>query len=148
MVVDSTAELKINAAKLLKTIVPYIDAKLASGNVLPALITLGSDQNLNVKYASIDAFGSVAQQVQALQQTGRSGGTLEAISKATGAHLGIASSVTSLFEEGGLLGKKEATENTTVAPLSPTLQGPEPPKAVAAAAEDNRFRRIMMGNFS
>jgi hypothetical protein len=61
MVVDSTAELKINAAKLLKTIVPYIDAKVASANVLPALITLGSDQNLNVKYASIDAFGSVAQ---------------------------------------------------------------------------------------
>lgn len=41
--------------------VPYIDAKVASANVLPALITLGSDQNLNVKYASIDAFGSVAQ---------------------------------------------------------------------------------------
>lgn len=29
--------------------------------VLPALVTLGSDQNLNVKYASIDAFGAVAQ---------------------------------------------------------------------------------------
>jgi hypothetical protein len=28
---------------------------------LPALVTLGSDQNLNVKYASIDAFGAVAQ---------------------------------------------------------------------------------------
>ena len=41
--------------------VPYIDAKVASSNVLPALITLGSDQNLNVKYGSIDAFGSVAQ---------------------------------------------------------------------------------------
>ncbi|KAG2311214.1 hypothetical protein Bca52824_022771 [Brassica carinata] len=41
--------------------VPYIDAKVASANVLPALITLGSDQNLNVKFASIDAFGSVAQ---------------------------------------------------------------------------------------
>ncbi|WZZ91124.1 hypothetical protein YC2023_119703 [Brassica napus] len=52
MVVDSTAELKINAAKLLKTIVPYIDAKLASGNVLPALNTLGSDKNLNVNPSS------------------------------------------------------------------------------------------------
>ena len=41
--------------------VPYIDAKVASTHVLPALITLGSDQNLNVKYASIDAFGAVAQ---------------------------------------------------------------------------------------
>lgn len=28
---------------------------------MPALVTLGSDQNLNVKYASIDAFGAVAQ---------------------------------------------------------------------------------------
>ncbi|KAG2238803.1 hypothetical protein Bca52824_091974 [Brassica carinata] len=264
MVVDSTAELKINAAKLLKTIVPYIDAKVASANVLPALITLGSDQNLNVKYASIDAFGSVAQHfkvdmivdkilvqmdafledgsheaiiavirallvaiphtterlrdyllskifqlsaspssstdvtrrreranafceaIRALDATDlsqtsvreylipaiqnllkdpdaldpahkealeitmkeRSGGTLEAFSKAMGAHLGIASSVTSLFGEGGLLGKKEATETTTVAPSSPTLQGPDSPKAVAAPIEDNRFKRIMRGNFT
>jgi len=41
--------------------VPYIDAKVASTHVLPALVTLGSDQNLNVKYASIDVFGAVAQ---------------------------------------------------------------------------------------
>ena len=40
---------------------PYIDAKVASTHVLPALITLGSDPNLNVKYASIEAFGAVAQ---------------------------------------------------------------------------------------
>ncbi|XP_010453777.1 PREDICTED: lisH domain and HEAT repeat-containing protein KIAA1468 homolog [Camelina sativa] len=264
MVVDSTAELKINAAKLLKTIVPYIDAKVASANVLPALITLGSDQNLNVKYASIDAFGSVAQHfkvdmivdkilvqmdafledgsheaiiavirallvaiphtterlrdyllskilqlsaspssstdvnrrreranafceaIRALDATDlsqtsvreyllpaiqnllkdpdaldpahkealeiimkeRSGGTFEAISKAMGAHLGIASSVTSLFGEGGLLGKKEAMETTAIAPSSPTLQGPESPKVTAAATEDTRFRRIMKGNFT
>lgn len=38
-----------------------MDAKLTSTHVLPALVTLGSDQNLNVKYASIDAFGAVAQ---------------------------------------------------------------------------------------
>ncbi|XLU55112.1 hypothetical protein S245_049760, partial [Arachis hypogaea] len=44
--------------------VPYIDAKVASTHVLPALITLGSDQNLNVKYASIDAFGAVAQHLK------------------------------------------------------------------------------------
>lgn len=78
----------------------------------------------------------------------RSGGTFEAISKAMGAHLGIASSVTSLFGEGGLLGKKEATETTVVAPSSPTIQGPESPKPVAAATEDTRFRRIMRGNFT
>lgn len=35
--------------------------KVASSHVLPALVTLGSDQNLNVKYASIEAFGAVAQ---------------------------------------------------------------------------------------
>lgn len=43
------------------TQVPYIDVKVASTHILPALITLGSDQNLKVKYASIDAFGAVAQ---------------------------------------------------------------------------------------
>ncbi|KAL0381412.1 UNVERIFIED_CONTAM: RAB11-binding protein RELCH [Sesamum angustifolium] len=43
------------------TKVPYIDAKVASIHVVPALVTLGSEQNLNVKYASIDAFGAVAQ---------------------------------------------------------------------------------------
>lgn len=36
--------------------------KVASTHVLPALVTLGSDQNLSVKYASIEAFGAVAQQ--------------------------------------------------------------------------------------
>ncbi|CAL0318874.1 unnamed protein product [Lupinus luteus] len=61
MVVSSNVNMKINAAKLLKVIVPHIDAKVASTHVLPALITLGSDQNMYVKYASIDAFGSVAQ---------------------------------------------------------------------------------------
>lgn len=29
-------------------------------HVLPALVTLGFDLNLNVKYASIEAFGAVA----------------------------------------------------------------------------------------
>lgn len=61
MVVSSNMDLKINAAKLLKVIVPYIDAKVASSHVLPALVTLGSEPNLHVLYASIDAFGTVAQ---------------------------------------------------------------------------------------
>ncbi|KAL5571309.1 hypothetical protein UlMin_020906, partial [Ulmus minor] len=61
MVVSSNINMKINAAHLLKVIVPYIDAKVASTHILPALVTLGSDPNLNVKYASIDAFGPVAQ---------------------------------------------------------------------------------------
>ncbi|XP_047954167.1 RAB11-binding protein RELCH [Salvia hispanica] len=61
MIASSDEMLKISAANILKVIVPYIDEKVASANVLPALVTLGSDQNLNVKYASIDAFGAVAQ---------------------------------------------------------------------------------------
>ncbi|CAK9150667.1 unnamed protein product [Ilex paraguariensis] len=61
MVVSSNIDMKIGAANLLKVIVPYIDAKVASTHVLPALVTLGSDQNLIVKYASIAAFGAVAQ---------------------------------------------------------------------------------------
>nr|CAD1834951.1 unnamed protein product [Ananas comosus var. bracteatus] len=61
MVVSSNVNMKTNAAILLKVLVPYIDVKMASTHVLPALVTLGSDQNLNVKYASIDAFGAVAQ---------------------------------------------------------------------------------------
>lgn len=62
MVVSSEINMKATAANIFKVIVPCIDAKVASTHVLPALVTLGSDQNLNVKYASIDAFGAVAQQ--------------------------------------------------------------------------------------
>ncbi|KAK8289583.1 hypothetical protein V6Z12_D07G200900 [Gossypium hirsutum] len=253
MVVSSNIEMKISAANILKIIVPYIDAKVASTHVLPALITLGSDQNLNVKYASIDAFGAVAQHfkndmivdkirvqmdafledgsleatiavvrslvvavphtterlrdyllskifqltntpvsstdvmrrqqranafceaIRALDATDlsansirdfllptiqnllkdpdaldpahkealeiilkeRSGGTFEALSKVVGAHLGIASSVTSFFGESGLLGKKEITELPTE-PVE-ALQSAASP----AAAEDTRFMRIM-----
>ncbi|MBA0605444.1 hypothetical protein Godav_018023 [Gossypium davidsonii] len=227
MVVSSNIEMKISAANILKVIVPYIDAKVASTHVLPALITLGSDQNLNVKYASIDAFGAVAQHfkndmivdkirvqmdafledgsleatiavvrslvranafceaIRALDAAGllvlftgdtdlsansirdfllptiqnllkdpdaldpahkealeiilkeRSGGTFEALSKVVGAHLGIASSVTSFFGESGLLGKKEITELPTE-PVE-ALQSAASP----AAAEDTRFMRIM-----
>lgn len=256
MVVSSNMSMKITAAQLLKVIVPYIDAKAASTHVLPALVTLGSDQNLNVKYASIDAFGAVAQHfknemivdkirvqmdafledgsheatiaviralviavphtierlrdyllskifqltampnvakdlmrrreradafceaIRALDATDlpansvrdfflpaiqnllkdldaldpahkealeiimkeRSGGTFETISKVMGAHLGLPSSVSNFFGEGGLLGKKEATESPTEAAVSP--------KAATPPAEDTRFRRIMLGNFS
>ncbi|CAD6231318.1 unnamed protein product [Miscanthus lutarioriparius] len=61
MVVSSDTCLKINAAALLRALVPYTDVKVASTHILPPLVTLGSDQNLKVKYASIDAFGAVAQ---------------------------------------------------------------------------------------
>ncbi len=76
----------------------------------------------------------------------RSGGTLEASSKVVGAHLGTASSVTSFFGEGGLLGKKEISE-----PLPPPPELVESSSTVTlpvSPAEDTRFRRIMRGNFT
>jgi len=71
----------------------------------------------------------------------RSGGTFETISKVMGAHIGLPSSVTSFFGEGGLLGKKETADLSSEATVSPKAASPSP-------VEDTRFRRIMMGNFS
>ncbi|CAI0547600.1 unnamed protein product [Linum tenue] len=262
MVVSSSVDMKINAANLLKVIVPYIDTKVASTHVVPALVTLGSDQNQNVKYVSIESFGAVAQHfkndlivdkirvqmdafldegsheatiaviralsvavphtterlrdyilifshfsavptspsditrrgeranafceaIRALDATDlsvnsvreyllpaiqnmlkdpealdpahkealeiimkeRSGGTLETFSKVMGGHLGtgIASSVTNLFGEGRLLGKKETAES------SPQQSAPPSPKDTTVPpqpAEDTRFMRIMRGNFT
>lgn len=71
----------------------------------------------------------------------RSGGTFETISKVMGAHIGIASSVSSLFGEGGLLGKKESAELAPETAESPNPVSPSP-------VEDTRFRRIMRGNFT
>lgn len=72
----------------------------------------------------------------------RSGGTFETISKVMGAHLGLASSVSSFFGEGGLLGKKENAE-----PPQEPVESPKP-VSPSAAAEDTRFKRIMRGNFT
>ncbi|KAL0450031.1 UNVERIFIED_CONTAM: RAB11-binding protein RELCH [Sesamum latifolium] len=271
MVASSDVNLKIRAANLLKVIVPYVDAKVASAHVLPALVTLGSDQNLTVKYASINAFGAVAQHfkndmivdkiriqmdafledgsheatvavvrallvavphttdvlrdyilntlfdifslfsfsifqftaspsptsdiirrreranafcesIRALDATDlsastvrdfllpaiqnllkdtdaldpahkealeiilkeRSSGAFDAISKVMGAHLGLASSVTSFFGESGLLGKRESGD-----PGSPSAEAIETLKAAPQPpAEDTRFRRIMRGGFT
>uniref|UniRef100_A0A7N0UGV9 HEAT repeat-containing protein n=1 Tax=Kalanchoe fedtschenkoi TaxID=63787 RepID=A0A7N0UGV9_KALFE len=260
MVVSSETGLKISAANLLKVIVPYVDAKAASTHILPALVTLASDQNLSVKYASIEAFGSVAQHfkndmivdkicvqmdafledgshestiavvralvvaaphttdklrdyllskifqlsgtpisvsdvllrreranafceaIRALDATDvsvngvkdflipaiqnllkdsdaidpahkealeiimkeRSGGTFETISKVMGmgAHLGLASSMTSFFGEGAVRGKKEYADATQESVESPKAPPPPPP------VEDTRFRRIMRGGFT
>lgn len=38
-----------------------VELKSATQQVIPALVTLGSDPNVDVKYATIDAFGAVAQ---------------------------------------------------------------------------------------
>nr|XP_043616992.1 RAB11-binding protein RELCH isoform X2 [Erigeron canadensis] len=261
MVVSSNMDLKVNAAKLLKVIVPYIDAKVVSAHVLPALVTLGSEPNLHVLYASIDAFGTVAQNfkndvivdkirvqmdtfleddsheaviaairalvvavphtteslrdyllskifhlstqlpssnlvhqrdrsnafceaIRALDATDlsaasvrdlllptiqnllkdtdaldpahkealeiivkeRSGGTFDAFSKVMGSQFGLPTSMTSLFSEGGLLGKRDSVEIPTPPPNvgdrpKPTLNPP-------SATEDTRFRRIMRGGLT
>ncbi|XP_076960727.1 uncharacterized protein LOC143637161 isoform X2 [Bidens hawaiensis] len=265
MVVSSNMDLKVNAAKLLKMIVPYIDAKVASAHVLPALVTLGSEPNLHVLYASIDAFGTVAQNfktdvivdkirvkmdafledgsheailaviralvvavphtteslrdyllskifhlsasqlpstnmarrrdrsnafceaIRALDATDlsaasvrdlllptiqnllkdtdaldpahkealeiivkdRSGGTFDAFSKVMGSQFGLPTSMTSLFSEGGLLGKRDSVEMPSS--TSPTTSGEQQPKTALsppAAAEDTRFRRIMRGGLT
>ncbi|KAF5750170.1 LisH domain and HEAT repeat-containing protein [Tripterygium wilfordii] len=164
MVVSTNMDMKIITANLLKVIVSYIDAKVASTHVLPALVTLGSDQNLTVKYANLsadsvrdyllpaiqnllkdpDALDPAHKEALEIILKERSGGTFEAISKVMGAHLGLASSVSSFFGEGGLLGKKESAD----AP-PPPLEPVESPKHVPPPpAEDTRFRRIMRGNFT
>lgn len=265
MVVSSNINMKIRAANLLKAIVAYMDVKVASTHVLPALVTLGSDQNLNVKYASIEAFGAVAQQfkndmiidkirvqMDAFLEDGshetaiavvralvvavphstdrfrdyllskicalsaapipssdvirrrdranafceciragdatdlpatsvrdyllpsiqnllkdsdaldpahkealeiivkeRSGGSVDTFSKVMGAHLGIASSVSSFFGEGGLLGKKESGDLSAIADLATAeASKPIPDPDPAQMPEDTRFRRIMRGGFT
>ncbi|XP_078153215.1 HEAT repeat-containing protein isoform X2 [Carex rostrata] len=263
MVVSSDPDLKANAAALLKPLVPYIDVKVTSTHVLPALVTLGSDQNLKVKYASIDAFGAVAQHcknemvvdkikiqmdafledgsheatisviralvvavphttdklreyllskifkltsvpsqgsdirhrrekanafceaIRALDATDisttntrdfllpsiqnllkdpdaldpahkealeimireRSGLTFESLSsKVMGAHIGLASSVSSFFGDSGLLGKKEEQlPHEEVVPVGPTASQPSP--QAAPSPDDTAFKRIMRGGF-
>lgn len=258
MVASSDTYLKTSAAALLKALVPYVGVKVASTHVLPALITLGSDQNSAVKYASIDALGAVAQhfksdmvvdkihiQMDAFLEDGsheatisviralavavphstdrlreylltkifrltsapptennverrreranvfcealraldatdlpassvrdlllpsiqnllkdvdaldpahkealevigreRSGGTLESIGKAMGAHLGIATSVSSFFGESSLLGKKEGGEQH-----DPAAASVPPQVGLQTQQENTRFGRIMRGGF-
>lgn len=45
----------------LMTQIGNVELKSATQQVIPALVTLGSDPNVDVKYATIDAFGAVAQ---------------------------------------------------------------------------------------
>jgi hypothetical protein len=80
----------------------------------------------------------------------RSGLTFESISsKVMGAHIGLASSVSSFFGDSGLLGKKEAASGVTtdqisheVVPVGPASQ---PSPQAASSPDDTAFRRIMRG---
>ncbi|WZZ22259.1 hypothetical protein YC2023_123646 [Brassica napus] len=149
MVVDSTGELKINAVKLLKTIVPYINARLASGNIFQLSASPSSSTDVIRRRDRDNAF---CEAIRALDATDLS---------QTSVREYLLPAIQNLFKDPDTLDpahkealeiivkeRSEATETTTVAPPSPTLQGADSPKAVAAAAEDNRFRRIMRGNFS
>lgn len=79
----------------------------------------------------------------------RSGGSLDTFSKVMGAHLGIASSVSSLFGEGGLLGKKEIGDlSGLVDPAEASKPIPVAPDPAQTPSEDTRFRRIMRGGFT
>ncbi|VAH76569.1 unnamed protein product [Triticum turgidum subsp. durum] len=81
---------------------------------------------------------------EALEVIGRerSGGTLESIGKAMGAHLGIATSVSSFFGESNLLGKKEGGEQH-----DPAAASVPPQVGLQTQQENTRFGRIMRGGF-
>lgn len=98
--------------------------------LLPAI------QNLLRDYDALDPAHKEALEIIMKE---RSGGTFDTISKVMGA--GLASSVTSFFGEGGLLGKKENVE-LPPEPVESPKAAPMPP------VEDTRLRRIMRGNFT
>ncbi|GJP86624.1 hypothetical protein CLOP_g16625 [Closterium sp. NIES-67] len=62
LVVNQAPAVRITAAVIFQTLAPFVDVKRVSQQVLPALITLGSDPVPEVKYSTIAALGSVAQQ--------------------------------------------------------------------------------------
>lgn len=80
----------------------------------------------------------------------RSGGTFDAFSKVMGSQFGLPTSMTSLFSEGGLLGKRDSVDLPQPQAPPPTNLG-EHPKVTQnppSAAEDTRFRRIMRGGLT
>eukprot|EP00850_Spirogloea_muscicola_P023018 SM000323S12630 [mRNA] locus=s323:82206:89016:- [translate_table: standard] len=61
LVVMANSAIKVTAAVLLKALTPYAGQAKVSQQILPALVTLGSDPNIEVKYSTIAAFGVVVQ---------------------------------------------------------------------------------------
>eukprot|EP00897_Mesotaenium_endlicherianum_P010297 jgi/Mesen1/9296/ME000060S08737 len=61
LVVNPTPAVRSTASVLFHVLTPYIDTRSVTMQILPALVTLGSDPNVDVKYSSIAAFGAVAQ---------------------------------------------------------------------------------------
>ncbi|XP_024525022.1 lisH domain and HEAT repeat-containing protein KIAA1468 homolog [Selaginella moellendorffii] len=64
LVVNSNVSVKVHAALLLREMVPYASTQLVSKQLLPALVTLGSDTNLEVRHTTIPAYGIIAQHFQ------------------------------------------------------------------------------------
>ncbi|KAG0631806.1 hypothetical protein M758_1G280600 [Ceratodon purpureus] len=61
LIVSPNADVKVSAAVLSKLLVGRVMLKSATQQIIPALVTLGTDPNVDVKIATIDAFGAVAQ---------------------------------------------------------------------------------------
>lgn len=122
---------------LMRFYFPFSVADLPATSVRDLL--LPSIQNL---LKDVDALDPAHKEALEVIGRERSGGTLESIGKAMGAHLGIATSVSSFFGESSLLGKKEGGEQHDPAAAS------VPPQAGLQAQQENtRFGRIMRGGF-
>lgn len=103
--------------------------------LLPAI------QNLLKDLDALDPAHKEAIEIIMKERSGASVGGGGA-SKSMGSHLGLVSSVSNFFGDGGLLGKRDSTE----------AQQPErvvSPKATSQPQpEDTRLRRIMLGHFT
>ncbi|KAF7036424.1 hypothetical protein CFC21_047092 [Triticum aestivum] len=102
-------------------------------------LLLPSIQNL---LKDVDALDPAHKEALEVIGRERSGGTLESIGKAMGAHLGIATSVSSFFGESSLLGKKEGGEQH-----DPAAASVPPQVGLQTQQENTRFGRIMRGGF-
>lgn len=61
LIVSPNADVKVSAAVLSKLLVGKVTLKSATQQIIPALVTLGTDPNVDVKIATIDALGAVSQ---------------------------------------------------------------------------------------
>ncbi|KAG5027745.1 hypothetical protein JHK87_011259 [Glycine soja] len=171
MVVSSNVNMKISAAKLLKAIISQLTAvpTAASSDLmlrqeranafceairaldatdLPANSVrdylLPAIQNLLKDLDALDPAHKEAIEIIMKERSGASVGG--GASKSMASHLGIASSVSNFFGDGGLLGKKDSTE------AQPQPERVVYPNKAAATSqpqpEDTRLKRIMLGHFS
>ncbi|TKY50493.1 lisH domain and HEAT repeat-containing protein KIAA1468 [Spatholobus suberectus] len=102
-------------------------------------LLLPATQNL---LKDLDALDPAHKEALEIIMKERSGSSFGGASKSMGSHLGLASSVSNFFGEGGLLGKRDSTEAQSERVVSPKAATSQP------QVEDTRLRRIMMGHFS